>query len=139
MREEKEELFQEEQFVRKEDTVEEFKTQIASFRNSRLAIILSVLVPVIDCGLTYLLLIPLQVSDEGIFCVWIAVAIIVYLLCGGLLPALQMVWKATYTTYCLVPIFPLDLFLGAWVFLISGIIALFLPVIIVLWNRYMTK
>lgn len=138
MREEKEELFQEEQFARKEDTVEELKTHIASFRNSRLAIILSVLVPLIDCSLTYLLS-PLQVSDEVIFCAWIAVAIIVYLLCGGLLPALQMVWKATYTTYCLVPIFPLDLFLGAWVFLISGIIALFLPVIIVLWNRYMTK
>ena len=108
--------------------------QIDEFRYGKGAIILSLLVPIIDFVLFWIFE-QLGCGDITIG-VCVVVAVIVYLLCGGLWPALRMVWNATTIVLGIIPFFPFNLLFAAAAFCITGAIAVFLPIVFVLWNRY---
>ena len=101
---------------------------------NKIGIIVSLLVPVFDI-IVGVLFEKLNMGD-GALAAWIGAAVIAYLIGGGLTSALKMFWRVTMISWFIIPIFPIDLFVGGVGFCLAGSIALFLPIVFVLLTRY---
>lgn len=91
-------------------------------------------VPLIDALCVWILM-SLEL-DDLLLAVLVVVALAAYILGGGLVSALKMVWKVTWTAYRIIPIFPWDLLVGFCALAFAGGIALMFPIIFVLLSRY---
>ena len=101
---------------------------------NKIGIIVALLVPIIDI----IIAVISSLSEVGIdlFSFFFMLAVVSYIVGGGLKMALKLVWKVTSISWFVIPIFPIDLAIAAVAFFISGAVALFLPVVFVLMTRY---
>ena len=122
----------------REMKMKEAEKNIGIFKEGSLYIILPGLVPAIDIALAFLVS---MITDNDDIKLWICigVAVIVYCICGGLMTAIKMIWKATINSYLFIPLFPIDFLVAAFAAIITIMIAVFFPVVIILWNRHMQK
>ena len=72
------------------------------------------------------------------FGICIAIAIVTYLLCGGLKVALSVVVKA-FGIGMMIPLFPINLAIALILAVDIGAIAIFLPVVVVLIDMHIKK
>lgn len=134
MKKERREFFEEMTFddaLFAQNTLEECDRKL---NRNKIGIIVSLLVPVLDI-ITTVICENLGMRDS-VFGIWCAFAVAAYLIGGGLKSSLKMVWNVTYHSWLLLPIFPMDLCIGAAGFCMSGAVALFLPIIFVLLTRH---
>ncbi len=92
-------------------------------------IVCSLFVPIIDIlAVNYL-------TDYFVY-VMIALALIVYIIGGGLGAALKSLFAITSIAWCIIPFFPIDLAVAAIAFCLFGGMLLVLPIVFVLINRH---
>lgn len=100
---------------------------------NKIGIIVALIVPVFDIIMATIFE-KFGMTDSPIG-IWIVAALVAYIIGGGLKASLKMVWRVTMVSWWLIPIFPIDLAIGATAFMMSGAIALFLPIVFVLLSR----
>lgn len=113
-----------------QNTLEECETKL---NRNKIGMIFAAAVPVIDMFAT-VIMDKLGMIDSVIG-VWIAIAVVAYLIGGGLGKSLKMVWKVTTIGWFIIPIFPIDLGIAATALCMSGAVALFLPIVFVFLTR----
>lgn len=137
MKKEKKQLFEQEQFA---DAVaaQAYLTDCnKKLERSKIGLIVAALVPVIDAIAASIL--NKMGNGDAAFGVWLVVAIVAYLIGGGLGTALKLVLRVTSVAWFIFPIFPIDIAIAIGAFCIAGAVALFLPVIFVLMARHQLK
>ncbi len=135
MAKEKKTLFEEMEFTDANIAKETLDKCEEKLSRNKIGVIVALLVPVLDIAIPTILMALGAAEDVG-FTIWIIVALAAYLIGGGLLPALKLVWRVTWFAFVIIPIFPIDFLIGAVAFCISGAIALFLPIIFVLMTKH---
>lgn len=113
-----------------------------SLQRNKIGLIVGIAVPIFDF---ILLAIVSLLLDKGIdlvgvgFVVMIIAAIVAYVIGGGLITSLKMIWKITWFSFLIIPIFPIDIVVGiiAGAFVVFG--AIFLPVIVIFFERLQIK
>ena len=106
-------------------------------KRNTIGLIIGALVPVIDAIATVVLT-KLDNGDAAVG-VWFAVALVAYILGGGLGSAIKFVFKLSHIAWLIFPIFPVDIAIAGIVFFIAGGVALFLPVVFILMARHQLK
>lgn len=102
-------------------------------KRNLIGIIISLFVPIIDAiVLTF-------VNDDNLVIVLGIIAVVLigtYLIGGGLSYALKTLWRVTRFSFFVIPIFPINLLI-AWIAVgFTGLVAIFLPIVFILFNRY---
>ena len=101
---------------------------------NKIGVIVALLVPIIDIVVAVVSVMYFPGSEPFTFFLFLAV--VSYIIGGGLKTTLNLVWKVTSISWFVFPIFPIDLAIAAIAFCFSGMIALFLPIVFVLMTRY---
>ncbi len=110
-------------------------------QKNKIGLIIGIFVPVIDFVFGVLLTeFPALCFGMDSFLVWFLgafiFAVIAYLISGTFGKAMKFVWRVTTIGWVILPIFPLDVIV-AWVaFALSGMLALVLPFLVILVERF---
>lgn len=101
---------------------------------NKIGVVVSLLVPVFDVIVS--LILEKMNNGDAAFTWWFIAAIVAYVIGGGLMSSLKMVWKTTVFSWFIIPIFPIDACVAIVAFCTAGAVALFLPIVFVLMTRY---
>lgn len=134
MRKEKKEFFEEMRFddvLFAQNTLKECEEKL---KRNKIGVIVSLIVPVFDV-IVSMILEKMNMGDTALT-YWIIAAVVAYIIGGGIMSSLKMVWKTTVFSWFIIPVFPVDLCVAFVAFCTAGAAALFLPIVFVLMTRY---
>ncbi len=134
MKRENKNLFEEMHFDGIEYAQNCLKETETKLNRNKIGIIISLIVPVIN--VIVMMLAEKYNWGDSMITLWIITACVAYIVGGGLLDAIKMVWKVTMIGWFIIPVFPVDIATAFVAFCTAGVVALFLPIVFILLNRY---